>query len=50
MRTLHRRTGGRFLWGLRVALLLTALGLILYWFWWQPLREPAPPLRIEFRP
>jgi hypothetical protein len=34
-----------------VLLLLLALGWLLYWFWWLPLRvSPPEPLRIEFRP
>jgi hypothetical protein len=36
--------------GLRIVLLLMALGAMLYWFWWQPMHAPPPPLRIEFRP
>jgi hypothetical protein len=48
----RRRQGKRqAVWrGLRIVLLLMALGAILYWFWWQPMHAPPPPLRIEFRP
>jgi hypothetical protein len=48
----RRRQGKRqAVWrGLRIVLLLMALGAMLYWFWWQPMHAPPPPLRIEFRP
>ncbi|GBC92628.1 hypothetical protein HRbin15_01100 [bacterium HR15] len=45
----HRRRGRRFGRGVRIVLLLLALGGLIYWFWWLPSREPATPLRIEFR-
>lgn len=36
--------------GLRVLALLTALALILYWFWYLPLQAPTAPVQVKFLP
>lgn len=45
-------TGKKSTWArvLRVLALLTALALILYWFWYLPMQQPPATLQIEFVP
>ncbi|MFQ3610042.1 MAG: hypothetical protein SNJ72_00980 [Fimbriimonadales bacterium] len=35
---------------LRILILLMALGLIGYWFWYRPSQQPPQPLEIQFLP